>query len=166
MPVTRIPAPRKLSQVSQNNLVTCTRASYNPFDLVPLAPSPAQPPQVIFDPVTEETEQPVVVTHEPEVEAIPSHVEAIAGHVEEVVVAQEPQPEPITHIVVRETTEVVEIAGEATALDPSGTVTPGWDPLMKKAELLQIALSKGLHLLPTATKTEIINALKGLTASV
>jgi hypothetical protein len=44
--------------------------------------------------------------------------------------------------------------------EPTG---PSWDPSMKKADLLAIALAKGLTLSPTASKTDILNALKSST---
>lgn len=62
----------------------------------------------------------------------------------------------------------VEIAPEQPALvaeTPAPTPSaPEWSPSMKKAELLAVAVAKGLTLDATATKAEIVSALEAASA--
>jgi len=51
-------------------------------------------------------------------------------------------------------------AGTPEPQENSANHTPAWDPDMKKADLLAFAIANGVDVQPTATKAEIVAAIK------
>lgn len=167
----RIPAPRKIVKPLRDNLALIARSLHNSVSSA-LVPTVVASTEVAVAVVEEVAPAPVEMAPSEEVAEVPETIaseEMVPEMIPEPIEAVDPEPIPAeeveepaeeAHVIVRETVEFVEIPGT-----PESPSDASWDASMKKADLLIVAASKGISLPPTATKTEILNALKGHTAS-
>lgn len=159
----RIPAPYKLPKSpSRDNLALIARALTSPFSTAIIPPVVASPVDVapaeipVVEIVTEVAPEAAEMVAEPS-EAVASEPETLETITPAAEVSETQESPPV--VASEETPETDAVSAETVSEDVS------WDISMKKSDLLIIAANKGIALPPTATKTEILNALKGHTAS-
>lgn len=187
--VLRVVFPRTPKPIRADNVLIIARSAHTPFPkaepgaLVAILPAVAVGPSPV---VVEAVEEAAIEAFEPVVwvpveESAPAEAPAdpaVAEEIHEDPIAPEAEvpevvdevPEVVDEVVdeVPEVPEVVAPVEESPAAEveaPAVVVAPEaveahWDASMKKADLLAVAEAKGLDLPATATKGEIIAALK------